>query len=182
MNNLYKIVFLDIDGVLNSDKFYRRRGEPDFKSEDEPPYPLSEFDPESVGLLNKIINETNASIVVSSSWRIGRSIEELKELFNSVGIEGEIIGKTPSSLPRSKYGETVRGDEIKLWLSIFEGSFNTENFKNKGTVNYVILDDDNDMLPEQRDNFFRTDFMLGLTEEKANLIIDFFKKDLNFNK
>ncbi len=49
-------------------------------------------------------------------------------------------------------------------------------------MNYVILDDDNDMLPEQRDNFFRTNFMLGLTEEKANLIIDFFKKDLNFNK
>lgn len=175
--NKCKLIFLDIGGVLNSDKFFRRRGEPDFKFEDEPPYPLSEFDPESVGLLNKIINETNASIVVSSSWRIGRSMDELEELFNSVGIEGEIIGKTPSYLPRSKYGETVRGDEIKLWLSIFEGSFNTENFKNKGTVNYVILDDDNDMLPEQRDNFFRTNFMLGLTEEIKESCIKFLNKD-----
>lgn len=182
MNNLYKLIFLDIDGVLNSEKFFRRRGEPDFDLGNEPPYPLSEFDPKSVGLLNKIINETNASIVVSSAWRIGRSIEELKELFDSVGIEGNIIGKTSSNLPRSKYGETVRGDEIKLWLSIFEKSFNTENFKNEGTVSYVILDDDNDMLPEQRDNFFQTNFMLGLTEEKANLIIDFFKKDLIFNE
>ena len=90
--------------------------------------------------------------------------------------EGEIIGKTPSNLPRSKYGETVRGDEIKFWLSIFEGSFNTENFKNKGTVNYVILDDDNDMLPEQRDNFFKTNFMLGLTEEIKESCIKFLNK------
>ena len=39
-----KIVFLDIDGVLNSEKFYRKRGEPNYRFDLEPPYPLCEFD------------------------------------------------------------------------------------------------------------------------------------------
>lgn len=152
-----KIIFLDVDGVLNSEKHYRKRGEPDYRWEDEPPYPLSEFDSEAVALLNRIIKETDAKIVVSSTWRIGRSVDELKELFKNVGVEGEIIDKTKILRERRGYERVVRGTEIRRWI---------EEFEDESFENYIIIDDDGDMLPSQKkDHFVKTSFWFGLTEE-----------------
>ena len=149
-----KVIFLDVDGVLNSENFYRKRGAPDYRFEDEPPYPLCEFDPESIKLLNQIIEKTKAKIVVSSTWRIGRTVEELKTLFKSVGIEGDVIDRTDVLRDRKGYDEVVRGTEIKRWQDQFPE-----------VENYIIIDDDNDMLPEHQKNFIKTSFWTGLTPE-----------------
>lgn len=58
-----KVLFLDIDGVLNSDTFYINRP----KETKQLPYPLSEFDPACVERLNRIFSETKARLVISSS-------------------------------------------------------------------------------------------------------------------
>lgn len=76
-----KIIFLDIDGVLNSEKWYTERFDKDLQS-----YPLCEFDPLCVEQLNILIQKTNAKLVISSTWRLGRTIDELKNLFEKVGI------------------------------------------------------------------------------------------------
>ena len=151
-----KIIFLDIDGVLNSEKFYRKRGEPNYRFDLEPPYPLCEFDYTSICLLNKILKETESYIVVSSTWRIGRSLEELQDLFNEVGIDGKVIGKTKILQERKNFEKIVRGTEIKMWMD-----------ENNFTGNYIIIDDDNDMLPEQQPFFIKTSFWTGITEKNV---------------
>lgn len=155
-----KVIFLDVDGVLNSEKFYRKRGAPDYRFEDEPPYPLCEFDPEAVELFNKITDQTGAKIVVSSTWRIGRTVDELKELFQSVGVTGQIIDKTRTLRERKEYEKIVRGTEIRIWLEKFPKVYR-----------YIIIDDDNDMLPEQQPNFIKTSFWTGITVENVNAAI-----------
>lgn len=160
-----KVIFLDVDGVLNSEKFYRKRGAPDYRFEDEPEYPLCEFDPEAVELLNKIIEETGAKIVVSSTWRIGRTVGELIRLFREVGIEGYVIDRTGVLRDRKEYEKVVRGTEIKTWLDQFPE-----------VESYIIIDDDNDMLPEQQKNFIKTSFWVGLTPELVEKSIKILNK------
>jgi hypothetical protein len=144
------IIFLDIDGVLNSEEYFIKRNKTGYDEK----YPLSEFDSEAVKRFNRIIKATNASIVISSAWRIGRTTNQLKELFKKVGINGTIIGKTPSLKGRCRFGETVRGDEIQFWMLNSKVKFD----------NYVILDDDNDMCKNQQNNFVKTMWKYGLKD------------------
>ena len=71
-----------------------------------------------------------------------------------------------------------RGVEIKQWIDTNIHSDNMKNWKRKKLgvdYNYVILDDDSDMLLEQKDNFVRTTSEIGLTDDdvkKAILILN----------
>lgn len=144
-----KIIFLDFDGVLNHEQFYSQRKEHGVYLG----YPLSEIDPQSVQKLNNIIQATGAKVVISSTWRHGRKIEELQKILNYFGFIGEIIDITPDL---GKYDFTVRGNEIWEWIKV-----NISDYFNYNQ--YVILDDDCDMLYYQKDNFIRVDRWVGIT-------------------
>lgn len=160
-----KIIFLDFDGVLNSESWYSRRTRDN--DEINSRYPFYEFDPELVANLNRTIRETRAKVVISSSWRTGRSKEELQELLGKVGFEGEVIGKTVNLGVVTGFDYTVpRGCEIDQWIS----SHGTHKIDN-----YVILDDDIDMLYEQKNNFVNTSWRVGLDEEATQKAIDILK-------
>lgn len=157
-----KIIFLDIDGVLNNELWYRSENFRQGKDREE--YELSQFDPRCVAHLNHLTLETNAKIVVSSSWRLGKTVEELQELFEKIGIEGEVIDKTPylRFQKNDDYDRSVpRGCEIKAWLESNKSILGDKMSK----VKYVILDDDSDMLYWQRKNFVQTDPYCGLTSQ-----------------
>lgn len=177
-----KVIFLDFDGVLNSEIWYRRRfNEMDMDSIVSK-YPYYEFDPLAMQQLNRIIEETSAKVVVSSTWRIGRSIEELQRLLDMVGFKGEVIDTTPHFIANgldnddNNISYTIpRGCEIDWWLST-KGKFQRINwsierqkeYMEKAIVkNYVILDDDSDMLYNQREHFVHTGMYYGLNEKKA---------------
>lgn len=145
-----KVVFLDVDGVLNSEEFVLRKVEQNGLENVHGDFPRSEFCPILVAHLNTLLNATKAKIVFSSSWRHGRSLSNIQELLDSVGVYGEVISKTPD-LPN-----LIRGHEIKEWLT-----FHPE------VSSFVIIDDDDDMLPEQLSNFVQTDFRKGLSLEKV---------------
>ena len=67
--------------------------------------------------------------VISSTWRIGRTIEELKDLFNLKGLYlTNIIGKTD----RVRLHDSPRGKEILQWLK--------DNDKENSI--YMVIDDD----------------------------------------
>ena len=68
-----KIVFLDIDGVLNSELHYVEKSQQQLA--DEIGYPLSEISRSAVSLLNQIVEKTGAKVVISSTWRLGRPVE-----------------------------------------------------------------------------------------------------------
>ena len=145
-----KIIFLDIDGVICNKKCLVG------KYEDNHHF----FDSNCTKLLDEIVEKTNASIIITSSWRRG-DLKWLKGLFKIRGFKNykKIIGETERKI------DCPRGWEIRSWLMKrkYEGKNNINN--------YVIIDDDADMLYEQKDNFVRTDTAKGLTTLNKNKII-----------
>jgi hypothetical protein len=145
VNQSQRVVFLDIDGVLiNRRALVERRS-------------LSQrADPDCVAALNHITDETGAVIVVSSSWRLDYSVEELVDLLKAWGVTGSVVGKTPA-LDR----DSVRGDEIAAWMKE----------RDVQVSDVVILDDDADMR-WLAPRLVQTDFKPGLTMVQAKRAIE----------
>lgn len=141
-----KIIFLDFDGVITTAKSGYA------------------IDPEKVDLLLKIIEKTDAKIVVSSSWRRA-TVEATKEYLSETAFVDYIVGVTRKfdvyTGERYGYLSVPRGMEIKFWLDTTE-----ENIES-----YVILDDETDMLIDQEPYFILTDMYLGLSEEDVEKAI-----------
>jgi len=153
------IIFLDIDGVLNCEKSYKggyssyvefinKSGQEDF---------YSKFYPPSKYLINKLIEQTNADIVISSSWR-SSGINWMRDIWKRENMKGEIIGVTDSI--RCRDIKIPRGVEIDKWLE--DQGYKTINWseeiqlnymKQSNIHNYIIIDDDSDMLYNQRKHF-----------------------------
>ncbi len=169
-----KIIFLDIDGVLNNTSWFKSR-EACVSTATRMEYDLSNIDPNSVIILNEIINATEAKVVISSTWRKTNSVKYLQELLEKKGFTGEIIDKTGVLYFRGIEGynySVPRGCEIKAWLEINKGILGDKISK----VKYAILDDDSDMLYWQRENYFRVDPYCGLTSNVAYRVINFLNK------
>lgn len=113
------IVFVDIDGVLNTNEEYAN-----FDRAKRADYRLL-FNPLCVARLNRLVGDANAAVVLSSSWRLGNRWDLLLVLLKQVGIKGPILGPTPPRVPN-------RLEAIDAWLQ--------EN-RPAGTQ-MVILDDE----------------------------------------
>lgn len=157
------IIFLDVDGVLNSHcRFYGKNLDEFHKSQQEIGYPKNQVEPRCVDLLNQLISATDSKIVMSSTWRHDNTVQQTQELCDLWGIKGEVIGNTPH------LGEgCVRGNEIYKWLQ--------DNKQNFDITNYIILDDDSDMLLWQAKHFFHCDNFCGLTPNVVYKAIRFLK-------
>ena len=114
-------------------------------------------------LLHDIIADTDAKIVITSSWKTGcKDLDELVNKFRTFRLPRllqntiddifikYIVGMTGNS--------TLRGEAIKQYLE-------THN----DIESYVILDDDSDMLDEQLFNFVQTDGFEGITTREVKL-------------
>ena len=167
------IIFLDIDGVLNCQLHYQseqfKKYVANSKSDkvDWDKYYLSQLSIERVQWLNELCEEMDLSIVISSTWRIGKAIEELQRILNLAGATFEIIGKT--EIDRNQF----RGNEIYKWIELH--SVKLFNQKPHIFRKYVILDDDSDMLYWQKNNLFIVDSYAGLTPNICYQIKNFFK-------
>jgi hypothetical protein len=143
-----KIIFLDIDGVLNNQIMYENR--------EDVIGGKGKISKKCLEILNGLIADTGAKIVISSAWR---SDDDIEDYLYGIGLKGEIIGKTPRL---GKY--SLRGNEIYAWLMENDSLFGKpyHDFHS-----FVILDDDSDMLLWHRENFFHTDSYSGLTPNIA---------------
>lgn len=155
-----KIIFLDIDGVMNCENAYRI-GECQYQEwvwEDGRKDHYQRFCSWSKQYLNQLIRETEAKIVISSTWRHS-GIEFMKKVWEMEGMAGEIIGITPSI--RTKGLDIPRGLEIKYYLENdlnfkhinWDSDIQREYIDKSGVENYIIIDDDSDMLYGQRNHF-----------------------------
>jgi hypothetical protein len=155
-----KVVFLDIDGVIATD-------ETDFVF----------FDKSCLKRLKHIIETADASIVLSSTWRRGRSVDNIRGLFARGGDEygcwvfnpdpfpvERIVGKTPNfrenseeQIRREAGMSWGRGYEIDTWLK-------WANKYNK-VESYLVLDDDSADLQTHADRQVKTDSRKGLRDE-----------------
>ena len=131
-----KVIFLDIDGVMNSINTRRQdaRGLADY------------LDPRNVSVLNAIVEATGAVVVVSSTWRLSTSFAALKASFAEAGCVAEIVDVTPDIDGRQ------RVLEVAAWL----GRQSTP------PARFVVLDDDYDM-PAFPDKLVRTSKQYGLS-------------------
>lgn len=139
----YRIIFLDIDGVLNHRDYFRRM--PREQQED-----IEDIDPDCVACLQRLVNATGARIVISSTWRLLHELDEIRDVLSRKGLDAKIIAATPA-LP-----DKDRGDEIQKWLDM------ASVFPRK-PEGIVILDDDADMGP-LLPWLIQTSFDRGLTD------------------
>lgn len=196
-----KLLFLDIDGVLNHEEFYKERHDGvqnnvETYKELIKQYPLSEFSPKSISYINEVTNKTGAKIVFSSTWRLGRTLMELVELAELVGLTGEVIGKTPHLEYKDEgVGSVQRGVEIKSYLERLK--YRNINWSKEeqqkymtlsGIENFCIIDDDSDMLYNQRNHFIHVlpspRNKSGFNEEYRDKTIEVLSKtviELNYN-
>lgn len=152
-----KIIFLDFDSVITT---------PSSK------YCLS---PPHMELLGKIIEATNAYIVISSSWRrynLEQTIDFITSEFNP------FVGKNPFPFTDRVIDITKRLRPIKMSEYIYRGDEIKEWLDNNEVESYVILDDINSMLSCQQNNLVLTDEKKGLTDKDAQKAISI----LNENK
>lgn len=150
-----KVIFLDVDGVLNTGRFRKI-----LKKREGLSYEDSQFffDPIAMKNLSSLVKENNAKIVISSTWRYDKNnpkdmywkmlIGNLREF----GLEDYVIDITPDL--REKYNTiSCRGYEIKEWLN-----------NNKNIESFVIIDDDDNMYPLM-DKLAYCDEFYGLNNE-----------------
>jgi HAD domain in Swiss Army Knife RNA repair proteins len=164
-----KIIFLDIDGVLNPQHYMNclhkiwKASFSEIKSQDD----FGDlFFEHNCDALQMIVDATGADIVISSTWRLAGGIK-MKELWMHRKLAGKIIGITPTEVQVVESGKAefydavCRGMEIAHWID-------TNNFKG----NYVIIDDTEDMLKLQEPFFVKTNSWVGLTYKDAKKAID----------
>ena len=87
-----------------------------------------ELDPSCIQVLNEIVARGGADVVVSSTWRYGKTVAELQQMLDAHGFTGSVVGKTPIATPGAD-----RGEEIAAWLA------------EHAAGGYVIIDDHVDM-------------------------------------
>jgi hypothetical protein len=133
-----KVIFLDNDGVMclsaqwggrhkKTRAWVKKHGEENVKS-----IPatvrLDNFDSKAVGILNDILAETSAEIVVSSDWKLHATLEEMKDLFIDYGVIKAPLDFTPNMKDFDPEGaalfswkgwlERARVVEIRKWLEL----------------------------------------------------------------
>lgn len=144
-----KLMFLDFDGVFYTlgGSIYHRSLVGDKKTAKWEP------DPVALSLLSHLLDEfPDMKVVVSSTWRLGNTIETLQEILGDK-IGPKVIAVTPA-LP-NRY----RGEEIKLFLD------NWNEFYRGGAVeDFIIIDDDRDMNPYMG-HLIWTDSLNGFTTQ-----------------
>ena len=172
-----KVLFLDIDGVLNSENWFGYRlyciKNNMFNevinfvntNDERIKYKLSMIDDRAIANLNRIIEETGCKVVLSSSWRSCVEAENTltEYLLKLKGFKYEFYDVTP----RLWFNDFSirRGEEIKFWLD-------KESEKNE-IESFVILDDDySDILPEQMNNFIHIDGQVGLADKDVFTAIE----------
>jgi hypothetical protein len=155
-----KYIFLDIDGVIATPENVKNGT-------------WALVDSKQV-LLQDILKRTEAKIVLSSSWR-KHTVEDTIQYMREEGFwfADKIVGVTLRAyqfIERGTHLSIPRGAEIKQWIDTHIHSDNGKNWVKKQIgidYQYVILDDDNDMLTSQSEHFVRCDTMVGLTIENA---------------
>lgn len=148
-----KVIFLDVDGVLNSHAWFKGHGHD---------RGLGHLDPEACARMQRLVERTDARIVVSSTWRLLHKLNALRSMFRARGLTGAVIGATPAH-PRD-----VRGVEIQQWLD-------AARLTNTHPTNIVIVDDDSDMA-HLAPWLVKTHFDRGFTEWELDRAVEMLER------
>lgn len=154
---MYNVIFLDIDGVLNSN-FWCENNQKEISNG-------KLIDREKVKLLSSLVRATNAKIILHSGWRfwlddnlnpLRVEAEILLEIFKAEGlsIDGVTPDLTTEEIRRTKKFSLVKAEEILLWIS-----------EHKDVKSWVVIDDLDLHNDEVEKHQIKTDQTIGLTVE-----------------
>lgn len=153
-----KVIFLDVDGVLNGEQFYNQCWD---KYGYKDAVMQMVLDQQCLLRLFYIVNKTGAEVVLSSSWRVNhRSFAMVRDQLNFYKIS--VYGCTPNN-------HKSRGEQVTEWLRA-----------NPGVEEYVVLDDDDGdfSIRQLHDaHYIQTDFTLGLSDATMNAAIRVLLRD-----
>lgn len=128
-----RVIFLDIDGVLNTQSSRtatQREG----------------IDRDCLRCLHELVQDTGATVVITSVWRKFHTVEALKVTLQ--------LAVTPDATPRLG---PRRGQEIRAWLEL-----------HPDVTQFVILDDESKtLLYDQLGRLVKTSDTYGLTPQLA---------------
>lgn len=130
------------------------------------------IDPETVKLLDHIIINTGAKVVLSSSWRLGPPLNILKSDFLKVNID--IYDKTPcwGKLGVMDWEPVVDEDGHPHLKQIPRGEIiNAYLAEHPEVTSYVILDDIDQFTEEQHKHLVLTNEEVGLTKDNVQTAI-----------
>jgi hypothetical protein len=154
-----KIIFMDIDGVLNSKKYFTSAS---FLNEAAgmTTYQIQQYyhhlhlDPEAIKLVNNLIDTSGANVVASTAWRKRYTIDELNFFLEKRGATFTIEDKTPDLMEENPFRYSPRGMEIQQYI----------NFIPIVPESFVILDDCCDMC-HLSSRLVQTDENIGITKK-----------------
>ena len=150
-----KILFLDFDGVLVTDRHQNEQIASGGVLRDSHG---AMFDPVCIENLRRIIDSTDADIVVTSTWKMNLGLDGMIWMWSDRHLPGNILDVTPDIDP------IHRGNEIEAWLSAYgEG------------CRYAIIDDCpilDFFNEEQLQHLFKVDERTGLDDATAKAIVE----------
>ncbi len=166
-----KVIFLDHDGVICLSSEFGGR----FKKQQEAKRKLSQsieslpvfarfdnFNKKAIVILNEILEETNAEIVVSSDWKRWASVEEMGEYYESQGIKKKPIGFTkklmdcdvPQNFAWSRQWELEQERSLEILQYLRD---------NPQITHWVAVDDLNMGIPQTHETWGEMEMDWGLT-------------------
>ncbi len=137
------LLFLDFDGVLNSDAYFGRN--PDVRGNDV-------IDRRLVQRLNGFLDTSGCNVIISSTWRCNRTMSELRGILSERGLRPALVARIIDKT--YDLSTANRGKEISRFL----------NGKARGGTPFVIFDDDWDMEPVET-HLVQTDPAVGLSRK-----------------
>lgn len=198
-----KIIFLDIDGVMNSEEqavetlnIYKNKSEKDIPVRERWDFPR----PWRLELLKQIVDATGAKVVLSSCWRGGCYINEAGEVAarEDIIIDEHIeLVKIMKEYDMPFYSITPWGipaEEVKSLLLKDKKPCGLYDYDDKSCYDrgaeilywlkqhpdvdsFVIIDDDVEDLKPYTDRFIKTTWKKGLQPEHVQKAIDILNKD-----
>lgn len=166
-----KVLFLDFDGVLNTESYQvllhsrRKIGWDDLG-------PL--FDPEAVGNLKRILDAIpDLRIVLESSWK-AQGLDELRLMWKERSLPGELFDVTPDIFNEELLAiDLADPDSFRKMESLGKGREISSWLRKRGgqDCRYVILDDVAEFYGDLARHHVRTDPKFGITREDALKVI-----------
>ncbi|MBD5207665.1 MAG: hypothetical protein HDS79_05285 [Bacteroidales bacterium] len=149
---MVKYIFLDFDGVLNTEQYQAQLAIEGKPTKDE--YgPL--FDPKAVARLSEIVEATKAEVYIISSWGEVIGKKKILEMWEKRGLPGKVHAVF---VPDEKCDSKAQWIKQRLDQMIF--------------LPYVILDDEYQFLPEQEKYFIKINPVIGISNDDAECSID----------
>lgn len=153
-----KVIFLDVDGVLNSTQgniYHNRFPEDDYHEQHD------YWDPIAVSNLLYLTEEhQDIKFVISSTWRKYNSLEKLQSFFSAHGFRSDIV------LDKTVIDDRIRGEQVQQWLN---------DNKHLDISHFVIIDDDADMGKYLNTvHFIRTSHHEGLIFRQVEEVLKYF--------